>query len=206
VTLRGLGAAAELLPEGVFDGRRVELRPHLARCRRLLEGLAQALEAQRKYAEEQGVLTRVIALLRRETGDPDHPSTVRPLLVLGRVQAVVGDRAAALRSLALALAVADKHLGPLHLDIATCLDNLAEAMFEAQRFAEAEALFRRALTIRQQLLDPRGHAAALRTSENNVSMAIVARGKWAKRRALAPVPAAASRRSSSSSSGSLGVA
>ncbi len=176
--------------ESRFVPAKVVFDRHIARKRKILESLALCLEAQQRFEHERQVLIQLIELVREETGDPDHPSIAYPLTVLGRVHGALGDHAAAEESLALALAISDKHLGPAHMDIAVCLDNLAQAFFVQEKFAHAEAIFRRSHSIREQLLHPIHDSAAMLVSENNISMAVVSRGqaskKFAKRRARLP--------------------
>jgi len=50
--------------------------------------------------------------------------------------------------------VVEKTFGPDHPDVAAILNNLAELYGAQSRYAEAEPLFRRALTIREKALGP----------------------------------------------------
>jgi len=80
----------------------------------------------------------------------------------------------AINVFARALAIADKHIGPLHLDVARIMDLLAAAYFESGRAVEAEALFSRAETLRAHLISDQNDAVAQHSFVNTCS-AIVSR-------------------------------
>ena len=64
-----------------------------------------------------------------------------------------------------ALSVAEKKFGPEHLDVATCLSNLAELYRLQGKYAEAEPLYKRSLKIVEKALGPE-HPYVATTCEN----------------------------------------
>src|SRR5262245_27203191 len=50
------------------------------------------------------------------------------------------------------LAIREKELGPLHLDVAASRDNLAKLYFDEYLYAMAEPLYTQALAIRERIL------------------------------------------------------
>ena len=106
--------------------------------------------------------------------DPDHPKLIRPLLAQGKSLQAMKMFADAINVFARALAIANKHIGPLHLDVARIMDLLAAAYFESGRAVEAEALFSRAETLRAHLISDQNDAVAQHSFVNTCS-AIVSR-------------------------------
>lgn len=153
-----------------------------ARERRLILDLSTSLFAVKRYEHQEAVLLRIVALVEKETADLDHPQLVEPLSHLGRCQCARKRFAPGIESLARALAIVDKHLGPVHVDIARCLDSLGQALGQQRRFAEAEQVFRRALHIRQSpaLANP-GPGASILAAHNRVAWSIIQRDRHAKR-------------------------
>lgn len=144
--------------------------------------LAYCLHAQRKWEDAARMFRSVIELIENETEDLDHPWLARPFMFLGegfRERSMFNQ---ALQMYSRALNIVDKHLGPIHLDIAKAIDNLGHTYYLAKRYPEAEAMFRRSLEIRQSLLDPETNEDELRKSWDNISMAINARRKRIRKR------------------------
>lgn len=82
----------------------------------------------------------------------------------------------------LALAVAERTLGPEHPDVATSLNNLANIHYDRGRYGEAQNLHERALAIRKQAHGPDHPHVAM--SLNNLANVHYDRGRYADAQAL----------------------
>ena len=146
--------------------------------------LAHCQRLQNKLEKAEKSLSRAVELVEEGTASKEHPKLVRLLLFLGDVQRRSNKHEAARASYKRAVSIADIHLGPDHVDVATCIDQLAYCYFDTKNYAQAEALFRRSLDIRTKCLDKGSGPAEgqLRTAWNNLALSIKRRMGAHKRR------------------------
>ena len=85
---------------------------------RILEDGARVHSDLGNHSASDRMLTRAAVIVEARMQDSDHPGLVK-LLLAGASQLALGCHERALLTLSRALAIADKHLGPHHLDIAT---------------------------------------------------------------------------------------
>ena len=104
-----------------------------------------------------------------------HVPDLHSLLKAAEQAAAAGEHAAAERHLREAAALQEAHLGPLHPDLATTLNNLAVACERADNPVDAERYFRKAFSIATAVLEPDHPFVA--TSRRNLEDFCAARGK-----------------------------
>jgi hypothetical protein len=127
----------------------------------------------------------------RKESTPSVPD-LQSLLSAAERAAAAGEHASAERHLREAAALQAAHLGPLHPDLATTLNNLAVACELADNPVDAERYFRRAYEIARTVLDA-GHPFVA-TSRRNLEEFCAARGRPVElpdpaSTAVAPAPA-----------------
>jgi tetratricopeptide (TPR) repeat protein len=129
-----------------------------------LNNLALLYSDEGRYREAEPLYLRALELRERILG-PDHPElalTLNNLGILYRSQALYAKADPLFQR---ALSILEKQYGPKHTEIAMVLNNLAVSRYEQgnnlatvycyeKRYAEAEALSRRALAIWQKVLGP----------------------------------------------------
>ena len=149
-------------------------RPRVSLLWEVVASLAHCQRAQHKLDRAESSLEWLLDLMEEGSACEDHPWLVRALLFLGEVQIGLKKNAAAKTTFKRAVQIADIHLGPNHVDVALCLDHLAYAYFDGKEYEQAEALFRRALEIREICLDVKKDedAAEMRTAWNNLALTI----------------------------------
>ena len=74
------------------------------------------------------------------------------------------------------LAIREKALGPVHLDVGTSLNNLALLYYAQGKYDRAEPLYQRSLAIREKALGP--DHLDVGTSLNNLALLYYAQGKY----------------------------
>jgi eukaryotic-like serine/threonine-protein kinase len=113
------------------------------------EALALLRRQQGRPAEAAALLERLAVTMEKVYG-PEHPKLAGTLLNLGLARADLGEDAAARKSLERSLAIDERSLAPDHPQLVRALAALADFHFEHRRYAEAEPLYRRLLTLRDQ--------------------------------------------------------
>ena len=116
-----------------------------------LHNLANAYNAQRKYAEAEGLYKRALAIREKALGE-DHPNVARTLNDLGFVYTEQGKYGEAEELHKRALAISEKALGRDHPDVAGALNNLAVLYLNQGRYIDAEPLYQRSLAILEKAL------------------------------------------------------
>lgn len=117
-----------------------------------LNMLANALQAQEKYADSEAINRKLLEVLEliREEGDNGIAVTLNNL---GLNLAEQGKHKEAEEVLRRALSLREKHLGKQHPDTAVSLNNLGKVYLDSRRFEEAAALFERAFQILIEIPD-----------------------------------------------------
>jgi len=155
--------------------QRLAHEPHMEALRRDL--LTRALHFYEKFLEENGA-------------DPDvRWETARSRLRVGDIQEMLGEHAAAEQSYdgaraAFADLAAEFPREPRYRqDLAACLNNRGQLLKDAGRTPEAEASFREALALRQELVDEGGaedDRRELAAVGNNLGNLLLAEGRYAE--------------------------
>jgi tetratricopeptide (TPR) repeat protein len=118
-----------------------------------LNGLGNLLRVEGHYLEAEGLLRRAISL-EEEAGVPARLDLAFTLNSLGALYCNVREPARALPLLERGLEIREDILGSNHPLVAASLDNLAEALIQRRRLDQAEALYRRSLSILETQSDP----------------------------------------------------
>ncbi len=147
-TYRGETARAEPLLVRALAIRERTLPPDDLDLAGSREALAVLRLKQGRPAEAAELLTRQAAMAEKIYG-PEHPDTARPLLNLAIARHDLGQDAAATRLFEHALAIFDLTLSPDHPLIVRTLALFADHHFAHQRYAQAEPLYRRLVTLRE---------------------------------------------------------
>jgi tetratricopeptide (TPR) repeat protein len=122
----------------------------------ILNTLAGLHQDQGEYGQAEQLLQRSVALLARVPGSLEVVEVLRVQALCGlagvyRVQGRYGEAEPLFQQ---ALQRAEAALGPDHLEVATCLNNLGVLYKFTGQFAAAGRLYRRALAITQRVLGP----------------------------------------------------
>ena len=150
-----------------------------------LNNLASLFEQQGRYAEAEPLYRRALEI-SAGAGDGPFARGEEP----GQPCRMLEDRDDSRGRAALPPRSGDPEeaLGPEHPDTATSLNNLAEVLREQGRYAEAEPLYRRAITIFEKALGPEHPDTT--SSLNNLALLLKQEGRYVEaeplyRRALA---------------------
>ncbi len=111
--------------------------------------LADLLMKEGRYAEARAALERALSIAREI--DEEHGLVATSVGALGAVEYRLGKYDAAEQQYRRALAIFEKVLGPSHLKVAQSLTRLGTALTAVGRYAEAEAVFDRALRIEEAM-------------------------------------------------------
>ena len=125
-----------------------------------LENIGNIYYRRGEYARTAEQLEKVLVIRRRALGDDAEP-VGRTMANLGSVYMSSGNDDAALPKFQDALVRLQKYLGPDHPDVAAVLTGEAGALLHLGRLDEAEAVARRALTIRTAKFPPTSIPVAL---------------------------------------------
>jgi tetratricopeptide (TPR) repeat protein len=128
-------------------------------------------------AKAEPILEEAIAAIGRVRG-AEHPALVNPLQSLTRVHLQLGAPERALASSERALKIARAAYGDQHLRVAGILEWKATALQELRRDAEALALYRESLAIKQKLLPPGDPERSY--AHDGIGQALVALGRAAE--------------------------
>jgi eukaryotic-like serine/threonine-protein kinase len=124
--------------------------PHVQMARTTL---SICLKFQGRFEEAETLLTETLEVRMRAFG-PEHPDVYRTRNALANVTFARGDYARAIEEYRIALDLARKIDSEGEATIGTAHDNLGMALFEAERWEEAEPHFRAGLQIRLERLPP----------------------------------------------------
>jgi CHAT domain-containing protein/Tfp pilus assembly protein PilF len=141
-----------------------------------LSGLAQAYDAQAKYAEAEATYRRALAVTEKTLG-PGHTNTAAILTRLAGVYQRQARYADAQAMYLRALAIEEKRLGQNHPDLIITLTNLGNAYQRQGKFSDAEALYRRTLGMAEAAKGA-GHPDVAQIL-NNLAVCSSAQGKIA---------------------------
>src|SRR4029453_15150520 len=159
--------AVALRVQGQYTAAMAASRQALAICERevgldhpdvanVLNTLAGLHQAQGEYPQAAQLLQRSVALLTQVPGSLEVVEVLRVQALCGlaggyRVQGRYGEEEPLFQQ---ALQRGGGALGPDHLEVATCLNNLAVLYKYTGQFAAAGRLYRRALAITRRALGP----------------------------------------------------
>jgi tetratricopeptide (TPR) repeat protein len=118
-----------------------------------LNGLGNLLRVEGHYLEAEGLLRRAISL-EEMAGEPARLDLAFTLNSLGALYCNVREPRRAMPLLKRGLEIREQILGSNHPLVAASLDNLAEALIHQHRLDQAEALYRRSLSILEIHGDP----------------------------------------------------
>jgi tetratricopeptide (TPR) repeat protein len=120
---------------------------------RLMNELAQLLDAKSLLSEAEPLKVRVVTILESSLGQ-DHPNVAIALNNLALLLQATNRLNEAEPLMRRALEIDEKSFGPLHPDVARDLNNLAQLLQATNRLSEAEPLMRRALEIDEKSFGP----------------------------------------------------
>lgn len=119
----------------------------------ILEGLATALQRQKKSAAAEPVYLRVLALVEKKHG-PDHASVATTLENLAAIHWSQYHLVQAEQAMLRVLAIREKVFGSKHVAVADTMFDLSRLYSVMQKRAEARAMRERMLAIRAALRGP----------------------------------------------------
>jgi tetratricopeptide (TPR) repeat protein len=129
--------------------------PHVPDVTNLLNTLAGIHADLGEYAEAERLAQRSVATIEPVTGEVEvEVLRVQSLGTLAGIHRGQGRYAEAEPLYQRALGFAEAALGPQHLEVATCLNNLAVLYKYTAQFGKAARLYRRALAIVRRALGP----------------------------------------------------
>jgi serine/threonine protein kinase/tetratricopeptide (TPR) repeat protein len=147
----------------------------------MLKGVGPSVARGQDTTMLRGILDRTVQRLDKELkGQPDIEADLRT--TIGTVYFDLGQFKKAETTFREALALRKKLLGNEHLDVASSLNNVANAVWQQGRLTEAESLHREALAMRKRLLG--SEHADIASSLNNVGSALLDQGKFAEAETL----------------------
>jgi len=165
--------------------RRVAAMPHedrvAYRSAKTMNGQAETLWAQGKYAQAQPLFEKALEIFRRLLTD-DHPETADSFAWLAYNFNAQGKYAQAQLPYEKALEIHRRLFADDHPDTASDYNNLAHNLNSQGKYAQALPLFEKALEIFRRLLTD-DHALTAR-SYNNVAYNLGAQGKFAQAQPL----------------------
>jgi tetratricopeptide (TPR) repeat protein len=118
-----------------------------------LNGLGNLLRVEGHCLEAEGLLRRAISL-EEKAGEPARLDLAFTLNSLGALYCNVREPVRAMPLLKRSLEIRERILGSNHPLVAASLDNLAEGLIQQHRLDQAEALYRRSLSILETQSDP----------------------------------------------------
>lgn len=141
------------------------------------EQIASVLSRQGHYADEEGILLKVLDLRTRKFGAQER-ETLEARARLAAVKSARTHYAEAETDLRELIRIEEKLLGPEDPVTLWSRDLLAQALMNQGKFAEAESEFRELVKLDEKILGPDNPASL--SARNNLAVAVLRRGNYAE--------------------------